>query len=218
MILIKTISNAVLNKFDLYKFITEKINLLGYDFSSSSYQVNSIDLAYKVCKNLEIQYLNFKEKKICGILYKGENCTTIGLNNNRSEKGKNFDCMHEIIHYWLHNDNVFYCDENATDYFEWQANEGAAQFLVPYQNFIPKCHGIFRLFYNLYPKDIARKKTIEHLSYLYNVGEQVIEYRLENLYSEIIQYKYTKTVATLNIKSLTRQNLNTKYSTIRFIN
>lgn len=206
--------NSKLTKKDLYDQITKKIIELGFDPHSKNYRIDSAEVAEKACKNLEIKCLDFKERKICGILYKGENSTSIALNNKRSDKGRNFDCMHEVVHYWLHENNYFYCNENSNEYFEWQANEGAAQFLMPYQIFIPKFVDVFNEFYRTYKKldkNSIAKKTYEHLSWVFNVGKTAAENRTKSLQGEILQYCESETLNGLNILSLTKQGLNEKY-------
>lgn len=213
--------NPTLTKKELYDQITEKILELNLDPYSEDYKINSIEIAKQACKNLEIEYLDFEERKICGILYKGKNSTSIALNNKRSNRGKNFDCMHEVIHYWLHDSNYFYCNEKSNEYYEWQANEGAAQFLLPYQMFIPKFVKIFNEFYKFYRFNrnytLTFCKTKEHLCWSFGVGEKVIENRVRSLQSEITQYCDTKSIKNINVISLTQQGINKKYSKNRTI-
>lgn len=210
--------NENLTKKELYDIITEKIIELGLDPFSDDYQINSIEIANKICTNLEIEYLDFKERKICGILHKGEHGTFMALNNKRSDKGRNFDCMHEVVHYVMHNNNDFYCNENSNNYFEWQANEGAAQFLVPYQIFIPKFveiyYQLYKSYENHYDSKLITNLTVIHLSWMFNVGEKVIENRIKNLQSEIIQYCDTRSINNIKIVSLTKQGINRKYNKI----
>jgi len=177
-----------LSKIQLYKIITDKIASLGYDIYSKNYKVNAVELAKRVCINLEIELIDFKEIKICGILYKTQNSTSIGLNMRRSITGRNFDCMHELIHYWLHKSNFFYCTENTTSHLEWQANEGAAQFLMPYQNFVPNYVQIYKRITINYPTTIASNMLTLYLAKSYGVGETAIEYRIKSLKGYIEQY------------------------------
>ncbi len=208
--------NSKLTKKDLYDIITNKILELGLDPYSSSYKANSMEIANQVCKNLKVEYLNFNETKICGILFKGENSTSIALNNKRSIRGQNFDCMHEVVHYWLHDNNYFYCNENSNEYYEWQANEGAAQFLLPYQMFIPKYtetfYRLLKFYERTYNYDLVYRKTNEHLCWVFDVGEKVIENRLKSLQSELTQYFDTNSINNIDIISLSQQGLNAKYS------
>ena len=177
-----------LNKSELYKKVSQKAVSLGFDLYSPNYRIDSVRLAMDVCLNLSIEFIDFKETKICGILFKGKNTTTIGLNSRRSAHGKNFDCMHELIHYWFHDGDYFCCAENSQNHLEWQANEGAAQFLLPYQNFIPNYSYYHDHFYANYSPMAAHDALIKHLAARYLVGEMVVQYRLASLNSEIIQF------------------------------
>jgi Zn-dependent peptidase ImmA (M78 family) len=155
-------------KEQLYTFINKKLEELG--ISHSDYPLDSIKIA-ESHKNLSVEFLNFQTTNIGGVIYKGDVISAIGLNPLRSKKGQNFDCMHELIHYWLHPmDSIICYDENFISQdkeIEWQANEGAAQALMPEKLFLEK--------YKLYSGDI------EALSDFFFVGEQAVKFRIENL-------------------------------------
>jgi len=167
-----------LTKADLYKTIDTLIIDNGFSFDAINYCVDSIELAKIVCKNLTIEYLDFKTTSICGMLYKTEKSTSIALNSRRPAAGKNFDCMHELIHYWLHDTETFYCDTREksymNSYLEWQANEGAAQFLMPHQVFVP---AYMRLKNAQTPFD----EMINRLARRFNVGSQSVKVRITSL-------------------------------------
>jgi Zn-dependent peptidase ImmA (M78 family) len=134
--------------------------------------------------------------KICGILYKGKNSTTIGLNARRSLFGQNFDCMHELIHYWFHDRRNFLCPTPGEDahlsefdaHLEWQANEGAAQFLMPYQSFIPNYSKWHDHYYSRLSPENAGVALVDHLAKAYLVGQKAAEYRINGLSKEISQF------------------------------
>ena len=197
-----------LNRPNLYKLISKKIDELGFNIFSASYKIDSIDLAHKVCENLVMELIDFKEIKICGILHKGKGCTSMALNLKRSKKGRNFDCMHELVHYWFHDTDFFYCVEGAQSHMEWQANEGAAQFLMPYQNFIP-------IYCNLYDKickngtELEYQSLIAFLSNRYMVGERAISIRIKSLSYEIAEYMSGVDIRDLKIL-LSKNKHNTK--------
>lgn len=203
------IDTTNLTKRDLYDFITSKINSLNYDLTDiENYSINSKRIAFLVCKDLEIKNIDFEGTKLCGILYKGKNKTTIALNSRRSHRGQNFDCAHEVVHYWLHDNNIFYCKDKATDYFEWQANEGAAQLLMPYQVFIPRYCDTLKTCTELFSlcNDFALKMAIKKLSEQFSVGEIAIRNRIKSLQYEIIQYNNTQSIELIDIVSLNKQN------------
>ncbi|MCL2168916.1 MAG: ImmA/IrrE family metallo-endopeptidase [Defluviitaleaceae bacterium] len=184
-----------LNKAGLYKLVSEKAASLDFNMSAPNYKIDSISLAYEVCLNLRIEMLNFTGTKICGILYKGKNSTTIGLNARRSLFGQNFDCMHELIHYWFHDEENFLCTppdfspaSRLAAHLEWQANEGAAQFLMPYQSFIPNYSNAHDHFYSRLAPERAKDAVVEHLANHYFVGQMAVGYRLNSLQKEISQF------------------------------
>jgi len=191
----------ILSKAALYEIITQKAEALGLNVNAQNYRVDAMQLAMDVCINPEIRILEFSDMKICGLLYKGEFATTIGLNARRSSTGKNFDCMHELVHYWLHDDSNVYCIEGTNDHMEWQANEGAAQFLMPYQSFIPNyCH-IHDMFYGRFAPQQAYEMQIATLAGKYMVGEMAVKYRMESLKNEILQYINGTSIDKIDIVS-----------------
>ena len=178
----------ILSKAKLYEIVTEKATSLGFNVYAQNYKIDAIALAMRVCVAPEVKILEFSDIKICGLLYKGEFSTTIGLNARRSATGKNFDCMHELIHYWLHDQSAFHCLEGMDGHMEWQANEGAAQFLMPYQSFIPNyCHLHDALYAKLPPQQ-AYETQIATLAGNYMVGEMAVKFRIDRLRNEIAQY------------------------------
>lgn len=181
--------NRYITKKQLYDTVTDLLHACGFRLDVVGYRVDAIALAPEVCHNLEIKHLDFESSLLCGILYKTEKSTSIALNNRRTEQGKNFDCMHELMHYWLHDSTKFYCYENARSYFEWQANEGAAQFLMPYQIFIPKYAKLADTYYNTYAPDVALSKLTQSFSRQFNVTEQSVLVRINSLKNEIKQYE-----------------------------
>lgn len=192
-----------LTKKALYEQVDKlKIKL---DLKAAEFPINALDLAYKYCVNLEVQYLEFE--KLCAILHKSPTTTTLALNKLRSPFSQNFDCMHELIHYFLHdNQSAFNCMDfdgfKQNGYLEWQANEGAAQALVPYQEFIP-----------LYVKIAIENKNefylykiINSLASHFHVTEHVINNRIRSLQYEIYQYFTLNTpIKDLKILSHSKQ-------------
>jgi len=196
------LANNLLSKAKLYDSITKKAAGLGFNVYAKNYKIDARQLAMQVCINPQIHIISFDEIKICGILYRGKFSTTIGLNARRSAAGKNFDCMHEIIHYWLHDRPTFYCLDDTKNHIEWQANEGAAQFLMPYQSFIPNyCHLHDKFYSHMSPK-AAGDTLITTMARSYAVGEMSIKFRINSLKQEIAQY--ISGTAIKNIKIMPR--------------
>lgn len=154
--------------------------------------------------NVTIYKRHFETVGFCGAAIAGIKMNTIILNSARSEIEQNFDCGHELIHLSMHrgqNDGVFQCfGSNQNTFLEWQANEGAAQLLVPYQDFIPRfadCISVGETALHGAPAFFA-----EH----YHVSQQVINLRIKNLSYEIDQFCCGTRVE--DIKLLSRNQLN----------
>lgn len=189
----------------LYKEIDNLKYELGLDLMSDIYPIDSKQLGERNCKDLVIENISFPSQYICGILYKGDNSTSIALNANREEYQQNFDCMHELIHYFLH--DISYCQLMCSEknikqdsYIEWQANEGAAQFLVPYQIFIPK----YLELEEKYAHSFLEDESIEELAKYFNVSYGVIKNRINSLETEILQCKRGKDINSLVVLSKTK--------------
>jgi Zn-dependent peptidase ImmA (M78 family) len=90
--------------------------------------------------------------------------------------------MHELVHYWfLPAENYFYIYQDRIEQpinREWQANEGAAQALMPMGLFVRK--------YHQYGGNVGA------LADLFNVGTTAVQYRVQNLRWEIRHSKYAQ--------------------------
>lgn len=174
-----------LTKAELYKSV-DKL-MFELNIKSSDYPLDSVSLAKKFFVDAQILYKEFD--LFCALLYRGKKTTTLALNSKRTPQMQNFDCMHEIIHYFLHNDvNSFQClsGDNLpsfNDRLEWQANEGAAQALLPYRLFIPMYAAL---------SEKGDENLIKSLAASFGVTERVVLNRIDNLKYEIYQYKILK--------------------------
>lgn len=166
----------------LYAYIDLYRELLGISFDRP---IKIVDILSSKAQ-FDIEYCDFRTPGLCGVAMVGRQTDTIILNSNRTPNEQNFDCGHEFVHLIIHRDirdnfNCFTKARPTQDTFqEWQANEGAAQLLVPYQDFIPR---FLRLF---------ESKTLNipyELAEYYHVTPQVINIRLANLSYEIDQYR-----------------------------
>ena len=193
-----------LTKAELYRRVDKLMEEL--DITTSDYPIDSVSLAKKYFLDAQIVYENFDN--FCALLYRGKKTTTLALNSSRTPLMHNFDCMHEIIHYFLHEEeNTFQCTGNETtfcvsDFLEWQANEGAAEALMPYKIFIP--------LYILMSKENENGAS-ENLAEYFGVTERVVQNRIDNLNYEIYQYKVlNKSIDDIEIlskASCEKQNL-----------
>lgn len=141
--------------------------------------------------NIYVEYSNFGAAELCGVAFIGDKTDTIVLNSNRTNLERNFDCAHEFIHLRKHrNENVdcFHCFQSARPSqnfsLEWQANEGAAEWIISYRTLLPAIKNNRWLLQDW--NGIQKLKC--DLSNCYNTSTAVIKYRLESLKYEIDQY------------------------------
>lgn len=176
-----------LNKEDLYTLI---------DFIRISFRIND-NRTFNILEFLKNfdgivvrDSYKFNDQKIGGLLIKNKypEKSFIIVNSSKEPISTIFDLTHEIVHFLLHPENrknyisTTLCD---LDNFEWQANEGAAELLVPYKHFIP-----------LFAKNIkqchSKSEYLEFINYLsgvYTVSSSVLEYRISGLKYEIKQFE-----------------------------
>lgn len=196
--------NGYWTKEILYRNVDMLLRKMNIDCSYAQYPLDAKKIAFSFCKKLAIEIIDFKTTQICGILNKGLKGTSIALNSNRDNLMQNFDCMHELIHYFFHKGSAFHCicsesnSINQDKFQEWQANEGAAQALVPYQILIPKYI------------DLTRKSARSlwdlagidmELASFFHVSPKVISNRINNLEYEIKQYIDGVPLSEINILS-----------------
>lgn len=193
----------------LYQYINWLRNKLNIDFDS--YPIDTIEICSKM-EAVEIQFHKFKTNGFCGAVLIGEKHSTILLNSNRNLQEKNFDCGHELIHLTKHRQkdmDCFSCMELKTkrepkvSFYEWEANEGAAELLVPMASLLPK---IKRKFPHL-KKWIDFCKFKQELAQFYGVTEAVIGFRLDSLKYEIDQYINDVDIEEIEILSVSKQNV-----------
>lgn len=142
---------------------------------------------------IRVTAVPFKTRGLRGMAAVGEkpDPDVILLNNARTQREQNFDCSHETMHLALHRRTgrkTFNCYNipvpNQDPFLEWQANEGAAEFLMPYVEFIP----MLRDTVGSRPTHMAIKYFTELAGDTFLVPEAAIKFRLENLKYEIFQY------------------------------
>ncbi len=169
-------------KEDLYACVDEARKNLGIPLYNVA--VNTLGLCEKMISDVDIVYHTFDTSGFCGAAFAGNKGNTIVLNCTRSDTEQNFDCGHELIHLIRHrhlNNGIFNCfNKNQNSFLEWEANEGAAQLLVPYQDFIPR-------FISLLDYKVVGIQSI--LAEHYHVTTQVINIRMNSLAYEIDQYQ-----------------------------
>lgn len=194
-------------KKSLYNEVASIKRHLGYN--ETEYGMSLIDL----CKDIGviIDEIPFKTKGLRGMAILGDssNEDIILLNQNRNLFEKNYDCGHEIIHLCLHRKvglQAFNCFDNVgtnqNPFYEWHANEGSAEFLVPYKVLLPLIKENSKFINSYY--EIESFKN--YLADIFRVPTAVIKYRFENLKYEIHQYLSGISVDDLDILSMQQQS------------
>lgn len=175
------IINGFIERPRFYSLIENKMKDLG--IGEDDYPVDSIKIASLFKDNLHIEFLDFQSPSIGGVMYKGIHKSSMALNNLRTKKGMNFDCMHELIHYWFHPTGTNLCFDTGftkqNNTREWQANEGAAEILMPKK--------LFKRMYMDY------RGSVKGLSDYFLVGEKAVTYRVSNLGLDKINFKLLRT-------------------------
>ncbi len=192
-------NNAKKSLYDHVDHLRSRLGLSLYD-----HPVNTLDLCLHTIAGIEVIHHSFDSAGFCGAAFAGDEINTIVLNSARSEIEQNFDCGHEIIHLSKHreeNGGIFRCFEEAQNSFlEWEANEGSAQLIVPYQDFIPRfVHAVF------VSPTCDTFMVPELLATYYHVSPRVVEIRMDSLSYEIDQYRCGVPVEKLELLSRRQQ-------------
>ncbi len=173
----------------LYEAVHRYKTLLGHNIND--YKIDTM----RTCKdnNIHVQGLEFVTKGLRGMAIVGNNYENdiILLNNKRTKSEQYFDCSHELIHLGLHrnmNKSSFNCIDkiyaNQDSFLEWQANEGAAEFCVPYKVLLTLIKENADLLDTFMGIDTLKLELAEY----FGVTIQVIHFRFESLKYEIHQY------------------------------
>lgn len=166
----------------LYLRLENKLSELRFSYE---FPLNVEKLAKR--EDLSIQLHPFESDAIGAVLYK-DKCSAILLNSNKSLQDQRFDIAHELIHFWFHPTQTsfsFQKPHQRDKEKEWQANEGAAELLLPYRDFIPRFVHIAKYVEENYePLEIIYTQ----LAHFYQVAPIVVDYRIRNLEAEILQY------------------------------
>lgn len=152
---------------------------------------------------LNLDMLDLRTSKLRGMSHIPSRSVVIDC--KRTPEEQNFHCMHEIMHHVFHRNRSTksYSSYDTTQadqdpFIEWQANEGAAQFLLPYQRFIPDYIQVSK---KLAHKAFSQLRVIEILSDKYFVSEKVISNRIDSLNYEIYQVLNNADIAKVRLCS-----------------
>jgi Zn-dependent peptidase ImmA (M78 family) len=181
----------------------------GLGLEHFEYGFNMVNLC--ISNGIKLEKLHFKTKALRGLASIGDNPKDdiILLNTDRDYREQNLDCGHEYVHLCIHRNigqRIFNCIDavyaKQDTFIEWQANEGAAEMLVPYSALLPYT----KTFYNQLDSAAKIIKFKENAALAFNVTVKVIEYRLESLKYEIHQYINGIPIIDIKILSLAQQD------------
>lgn len=189
-----------MTKSKLYKKVNNIRKIL--DIELISYPIYLEDYIGKTTK---IQRIPLQTDGLRGmVLTQDVPIPIIVLDENLSSNESNFVCAHEIFHLLVHpskNNVTFTCHDSIrpqqNSFQEWEANEGGAELIVPYKDFIPRF-----LSYTARYTPYTTPGVLEALASHYHVSVPVIKNRIDNLSYEI--YQYLNGISIENIKLLSR--------------
>ncbi|MCI7300438.1 MAG: ImmA/IrrE family metallo-endopeptidase [Clostridiales Family XIII bacterium] len=201
--------SSYIDKNSLYKKVQYIRNHLKITYLD--YPLDSLKLCSEVLGK-KMGYAPFKAPALRGIAAIDKNDyqnDVILLNSARTKIEQNFDCAHEIIHTIAHRNlpgiTSFSCFETVgkkqDPFIEWQANEGAAELLVPYRIFIP----LYLEMSRKYARDFSNTPPEKPLARRFRVTEGVIHNRIESLNYEIYQYVQYGDINNIEILSQRKQ-------------
>ncbi len=147
-------------------------------------------------RGIPIAYHAFAETRIRGILVRTEDHSGIILDPRLTPAQQRFTLAHELVHLELHygtaGSGAFH-DSGG----EYQADEGAAELLMPYRDFIPRAASLRRRFL----KD--RTAALGLLASHYRLDLETVRRRLVSLEHELALYR--SGVPISEIEPLSRQ-------------
>lgn len=171
-------------KADLYRYV-DRIRKI-YGFSNIDYGMDISDLRY-IDSSIHIETHCFSTTGFGAAIFFGDKVDTIILNTQRNAQEQGFDLRHELVHKHKHRTNgklSYNCFTNQQDSFiEWEANEGAAEMMIPYRIFILDVAEAYPTFVTSSDIYMFKRKMQQK----YNVTPAMVELRLKNLKYEIQQ-------------------------------
>lgn len=202
-----------LDKPALYAAIDEYRSRWG--ISLSDYPINTVDLCAEIGRII-VRDAMFFTPGLRGMATKRssfDSSDIILLNQSRSREERNFDCGHELIHLTLHRTDktqTFQCFDHSIPtqdaFLEWQANEGAAELIVPYRLLLPMILDEMKLARRMGIKLKGKAKLFpECYAPRFGVSQAFMSNRIDSLLYEICQYSQGRGLDQLEILSKTQQ-------------
>lgn len=167
-----------ISKIDLYEKVQIVRELLGLTFED--YPLNIAKLERRLSVFVIIERTPLATPKLCGFLIKKDfpKKSIIIINSKLSPQDYFFALAHETIHYFCHNEtsesmnNPLLFKEHSEN--EKQANEGAAELLLPYKLFIPD----YKICIDEYKNNVD---AISNTAKAYCINPEVVKFRVLNL-------------------------------------
>lgn len=161
--------------------------------------------------DVEIKAVPFNTRDLRGMVSLAKNDkenNVILVNSNKSFEEQNFHGFHELMHIPTVDEpgTILRCYErvkpNQDSYLEWLANEGAAEFVVPYKILLP----IIKNKYSDLIQGFGTWDFCNEYSYKFGVSNTVMQYRIETLKYEIDQYLNGVALDEIEILSKRKQD------------
>ncbi len=174
------------------------------------YPLNVFELCDRI-SNVNIGKVPFKASNLRGIAVIAKNKSenhVILVNSNKTAPEMNYYGTHELMHIAIQRNTAgqtFKCFDKVQPkqdkFIEWQANEGAAEFLVPYKVLLP----LIKNNYNSMRIGAGTYSFCARFSEVFGVSPIVMEIRLESLSYEIEQYLSGVSLDKIEILSRQKQ-------------
>lgn len=175
----------------------------------SDYPLNIFKLCDSI-SNVDIQTVPFKTADLRGMVSIARNDNenhVILLNSNKSIEEQNFHGFHELMHIPTADKpgTILSCYDtikpNQDSYIEWLANEGAAEFVVPYQLLLP----LIKSEYYSMIIGVGTWNFCELHSKDFGVSAIVMQNRIDSLKFEIDQYLNGISLSEIEVMSNAKQ-------------
>lgn len=192
-----------MNKKELYSRMDGFRDAMGLDYESVC--VNPFDICRKL--NIYVALVELSTVGLRGVALPSPDRQEdiIILNSKRDFTQRKFDCAHELTHLLLHTPHKAYLQKvndvaiAQNDYTEWEANEGAAELLMPYRVFIPK--------FTQEMREYRSEASVQRrLARYFKVTEQNVAFRVKGLQYEIWQYGNGQPLDKIHIISRKEQS------------
>jgi len=186
----------IYSKERLYNYADNVKACLNIDFLNPQFCIRDL------CKRLGIEMHEwyFETPGLRGMMIPEDGCHApmIMLDAARSSSEKPFYAMHELIHYLKHtneHNGTFSCYDKIkacqNPFIEWEANEGAAEIIMPYRLIIPEFVDNYKYQWQVngdnefFSVSIA---AICEMANKYKVTLSMMDNRINNLLYEINEY------------------------------